>query len=1662
MNVIGPFPWASVPSGWPYQITANGNDWWWGDDNGNVWASTFTDPDTHVLLNDEGQYYDGICWDPVGNRLLVSDWNFGVYEVDTSSGARTLLIDRSNGEQTGGLTVSATTGDIYFTTWGSDGNLYRYSPTGTLVDIYDGSVVPGNGSTTMGPCFYDGAILVGSYEDNGYLLGFIEATETWLTLADLTGTGIDYPETVTVLEGRAYFTDYDRLAEVELATGALKLIGGQGEAGGGPAILGHLGKLYLWSASYESEGYYYRTPDSVLPAIGQSGEGTAVKPPGNIMPTIGQEASGTHATHKRPISSTKEVMVDGSTAGGAYGVAILDGYLYFTVSGGDIYKAPLDDTANYSLLVDVTESESIATLVVFDGELYSVGWTRGVRRVDTTSGGETVCTTLQGQTLLRHEGTGDWIYLRGPYFSHLNGTTFAEEGFRYYPVEFDDPNDVNVYAGIWKRDDPDVLVLFTNNGQILEHNYVANTWELAGDAFTDELYATYSVVTDGRWIFNGLYDRTYTWPDYGSSSQEPGSTYYTAWQQVVHDGYLWSANPGWGTPYGVYRRKILSPPGFFPQLEQAGEGTFYAPIQELPAIGQAAEGYTLPPRPLVGAGELMVDVGNLGDGNGITGLAVADNHVYFTVYSGAGQISHLYRAPVADPASYTLLNDGLRSGLLTYLNGWLINGGPSGLYTYDLVTGVATQRNPHNLTGVYLWDPELSRYILPGYYTYLFNSDLVYTGYEAVNEWITGAHWDPINPETLIFSKHNQTGIYAVDHANTAGPQTQVGSWRGTTGPQTPTQGNGVNFVLGAPDTWAWDGVNVYMDEQILADGPLVGVQAADWGEHLWVASGSTITRYPYTPAPTQAATFPSITQAAEGTTAPPPASELPAFEQAAVGEVVTPPLRFGHPELISTFTDLVPDDGDTYGYIPAFTVGGDDTIWFVVTDWQDGDGSTKLYQAPIDDADNYTLLADIPGPTVDSWKQLIYEEETDTLYFLQQISSSKTFKIETVDQDTGALSTVFHVSIDHHQNDAAVSALHHLATDEWLIFANATLNRVYRYEGDGTYIGHLTLPVRTASATWVTPDIFATAGGSNGNTFIRYNYATQTVVTNRPLGLSVGANGYPVAYSNGVWIGGWGYSVQTNGELPAHEYNREDWEEAATGYTGVWTTDLAYVDWKGSLYVAVIWDNDFMEPYTEHRWIWRVPYRLREQDPASLPFIDQYANGYTIPWTGTGEAASTLPIVGQNGDGWYDYIHYLNGNSQLPLPGPQSGTGTYELPDHYGPAASTLPSLGQSAAGVVHYDRTGTADQTLPAVTQSAQGSFARAWPMPGIDDSQSGADCAPFGDTDIKYTPVTVESVSMLSGCVMPNGQGLLLWKNGATVRFTVMNSPSAWLADDVVALEDITTALDVGAGQIMSCACFSDGVDLYFSAMYKTTTAGTGYQRIYKANNPADPVAGWSLYSTIQAFGLNSKSLVDSGMIQAGIPYMVGDTWVYTGGKWANTISNYHLAVCGLWTSTDHGLTWTNRLSVGFYWLNSYQDYIPPQLTPSGDGHLYVSFYGHPLDVQNTYRAPFSDLTSWSLVRSEQYSQQFTNWGVVGNSGYTDYSFSIPTSQVVEIEGWDQSDPRGQAFSDHLEVGIHHRIGKVGSCKWHLFDVDTVQWLSVRDYWLVGSVGFPDSTT
>lgn len=290
----------------------------------------------------------------------------------------------------------------------------------------------------------------------------------------------------------------------------------------------------------------------------------------------------------------------------------------------------------------------------------------------------------------------------------------------------------------------------------------------------------------------------------------------------------------------------------------------------------------------------------------------------------------------------------------------------------------------------------------------------------------------------------------------------------------------------------------------------------------------------------------------------------------------------------------------------------------------------------------------------------------------------------------------------------------------------------------------------------------------------------------------------------------------------------------------------------------------------------------------------------------------------------------------------------------------------------------------------------------------------------------PVQVESATAgISGAAMPDGRGVLVWPNGGRARFAVVDSPQAFLIDDIVESGDIGTIV---TGSVVRTAVYNIDGEIYVTVV--TWTGSFTTTVIYQADDPSDPSAGWTLAGTLQSDNTPGSFF---GTLEwgAGVPIKLPS------GRW--------VMGCGGW-------------EVGF----------PPSAPASGSFvHAYYSdggaagpwnrtlLYGHHLsgfprlewvNAQVAHDPATGDLFHYSMSST---TNEYTIWRSQDSGGsWTQYNSS---NGLTGAGSWQMSFPLDNGTYAYAIHGGLILVGDGANGALTSANVDTGGWSDTGESWL-----------
>lgn len=273
--------------------------------------------------------------------------------------------------------------------------------------------------------------------------------------------------------------------------------------------------------------------------------------------------------------------------------------------------------------------------------------------------------------------------------------------------------------------------------------------------------------------------------------------------------------------------------------------------------------------------------------------------------------------------------------------------------------------------------------------------------------------------------------------------------------------------------------------------------------------------------------------------------------------------------------------------------------------------------------------------------------------------------------------------------------------------------------------------------------------------------------------------------------------------------------------------------------------------------------------------------------------------------------------------------------------------------------------------------------------------------------YRPVQVESaVEGLCGARLPNGKGLLTWPSGSNVRAAVLDSPSNWLANDVVTAP--FTACSPGA-TVRRVACFAHGGQVYLTVLRGDDASFA--VTVWKATDPNNPTS-FTLQSTVDSGSLTGWGVPGSTLV-AGIPHITpGGRWVLVGHSCEPEGGAAEFRSVRLWTANGPGGPWTTRVDYAYTSRTLY--YLSGQLAPAPNGDLHFFSY------QETGVASPRRILWRSTDAGVTWAQAATSVDVGGgwqsflNNGSKLFSAQSSTFNVLRLDG------AGTDFSHWVDTG------------------------------------------
>lgn len=333
--------------------------------------------------------------------------------------------------------------------------------------------------------------------------------------------------------------------------------------------------------------------------------------------------------------------------------------------------------------------------------------------------------------------------------------------------------------------------------------------------------------------------------------------------------------------------------------------------------------------------------------------------------------------------------------------------------------------------------------------------------------------------------------------------------------------------------------------------------------------------------------------------------------------------------------------------------------------------------------------------------------------------------------------------------------------------------------------------------------------------------------------------------------------------------------------------------------------------------------------------------------------------------------------------------------------------------------------------------------------------------------------DSSGGITACTLTDGRAIVMWPNSARVRYAIVDGGMG----SVRRTGSVTAAMTQTAlgpvYELLRCAVFRVGDDLFFSALGSTSPTERHWQRVYKANSASNPTS-WSLHAEIHA-GINMTigGVIDfGGNITTGTPTILpSGRWVFTGAHvyYNPSLTGWYGRHGGIWTSDNGGVSWTKRAELSEGGIGSRVNRFSPQIVQNpSNGNLYVMY-----EVASGARTMVStnDGTSWSNlgVTPPGHATQLyldngtTMYAVNPNSTTADiYTFSGSAYSYTGSSIWDPEIQSGQSFTT-VANSFYGPFGNGGDNTRFIVDSGKV-WYFVDQYmarprrsWWAGEVGF-----
>lgn len=234
------------------------------------------------------------------------------------------------------------------------------------------------------------------------------------------------------------------------------------------------------------------------------------------------------------------------------------------------------------------------------------------------------------------------------------------------------------------------------------------------------------------------------------------------------------------------------------------------------------------------------------------------------------------------------------------------------------------------------------------------------------------------------------------------------------------------------------------------------------------------------------------------------------------------------------------------------------------------------------------------------------------------------------------------------------------------------------------------------------------------------------------------------------------------------------------------------------------------------------------------------------------------------------------------------------------------------------------------------------------------------PVGHTDY-FVPISgsvnpgSESENSLCVTELADGRALCVWHNGSQFRGIVVDHVRELLKDNVTTSSGGTLILSASVADYSSC--FMVGSNVFLNLIYYD--GSTTINRLFVANDPTNPLAGWS---TRYTFGTGAGRLSDMPGAAAGIPMVIGSRWIMPTPVVTPLFGSDSFYRMGVYTSEDNGFSFTKQIDLGFYVVfGSFMHMQGGQVIVMPDGRLMVPGWGTVTGIQRAFSS--NDGATWT---------------------------------------------------------------------------------------------------